>query len=268
MKIDMDWESLLYNTEEKPLDKLVEGYSYTSIFRTIAFVGDSLSSGEFETVDEQGNRCYHDMFEYSWGQYIARKNGLKAYNFSRGGMTAKEYIESFAEKNGFWDKDKKCQAYVIALGVNDVFNWNQDIGVTEDVDPVDYHNNNKYTFIGNYAKIISRYKEISPDAKFFFVTIPNDEYRKAEKQALIPKINKALYDLTKVFSNSYVIDLCKYGPAYDDKFIDKFFLHGHMNPMGYIFTAQLIDSYIDYIVRHNPADFANVPFINTDIKYK
>ena len=54
---------------------------------------------------------------------IARKNGLKGYNFSRGGMTAKEYIESFAESQGFWDKDKACQAYVIALGVNDIYNF-------------------------------------------------------------------------------------------------------------------------------------------------
>ena len=29
---------------EKPLDNIVEGYSHTSIFRTMAFIGDSLSS--------------------------------------------------------------------------------------------------------------------------------------------------------------------------------------------------------------------------------
>ena len=44
-------------------------------------------------------------------------------------------------------------------------------------------------------------------------------------------------------------------------------MHGHMNPSGYIFTARIIDSYIDYIVRHNPQDFSNVGFICTDIKY-
>ena len=41
-----------------------------------------------------------------------------------------------------------------------------------------------------------------------------------------------------------------------------------MNPMGYLFTANLIDSYIDYIIRTNPADFKNVGFIGTDIEYK
>ena len=99
----MDWEKFLYPENEKPLDRLVDGYSRTSVFRTIGFIGDSLSSGEFETVDPEGKKGYHDLYEYSWGQYIARKNGLKAYNFSRGGMTAKEYMESFAEERGFVD---------------------------------------------------------------------------------------------------------------------------------------------------------------------
>ena len=133
----MDWITI-FNRNEKPLDRLIEGYSNTSIFRTIAFIGDSLSSGEFETVDKDGNKCYHDMFDYSWGQYIARKNGLKAYNFSRGGMTAKLYLDSFAEENGFWDKNKACQSYVIALGVNDLFNENMEIGDISDVDVTNY----------------------------------------------------------------------------------------------------------------------------------
>ena len=92
----MDWNGYLYDVNEKPLDRLVNGYSRTSVFRKIAFVGDSLSSGEFETWYDGKPHC-HDIFEYSWGQYIARANGLTGYNFSRGGMTAKEYVESFAE---------------------------------------------------------------------------------------------------------------------------------------------------------------------------
>ena len=67
----MDWENYLYkeNENEKPLEKLVDGYSNTSVFRTIAFIGDSLSSGEFETRDENGNPGFHDLYDYSWGQF-------------------------------------------------------------------------------------------------------------------------------------------------------------------------------------------------------
>ena len=60
-------------------------------------------------------------------------------------------------------------------------------------------------------------------------------------------------------------DLYRYGPVYDERFVEKFFMYGHMTPSGYILTAQLIDSYIDYIVRHNPEDFKTAGFIGTDI---
>lgn len=250
--------------QEKPLDSLVGGYSNTAIFRTMAFIGDSLSSGEFETVDAEGNKSYYDMYQYSWGQYIARKNGLVAYNFSEGGMTAKRYLDSFAEAQGFWDQDKACQAYVIALGVNDIYYLGMEIGEAKDITATQF--SGERPFVSYYAEIIRKYKQISPDAKFFFVTLPNETEvtDKTKTQDMV----KALYALADHFDNSYVIDLYAHGPVYDDAFKNAYFLHGHMNPMGYILTASLIDSYIDYIIRTNPDDFKNVAFIGTSIKYK
>ena len=261
----MEWEKYLFSADEKPLDRLVDGYSNTSVFRKIAFIGDSLSSGEFETVDGEGKKGYHDLFEYSWGQYIARKNGLVAYNFSRGGMTAENYFKNFAEQRGFWSQDLAAQAYVIALGVNDIYNRGYEIGSISDIDPSDY-TKNKPTFAGYYAAIVSKYKQISPDAKFFFVTFPNEPNPNKEEKR--KNTIKLLYDLAEYFDNAYVIDLYKYGPVYDEKFREKYFLHSHMNPMGYILTAQMIDSHIDYIVRHDPKSFSQIGFVNSGIKYK
>lgn len=265
----MDWKKQLFDETEQPLDRLVDGYSNTSVFRTMAFVGDSLSSGEFEYVDMYGQKSFHDMFDYSWGQHIARRNGLKAYSFSRGGLTAKEYIESFADEMDFWDKGKRAQAYVIALGVNDVLNLNaptdellKKLGDLSDIDKADYRNN-KPTFVGYYAQIISRYKQIAPDAKFFFVTVPNESLR---SNVLPLAIRDVLYGLAKHFDNSYVIDLYRYGPPYDKEFKDKFYLHNHLNPSGYLLTAQLIDSYIDYIIRHNPNDFKQIAFVGKNVE--
>lgn len=260
----MDWNNYLYPENEKPLDRLACGYSRTSVFRTIAFVGDSLSSGEFETRDAAGKAHYHDLYEYSWGQYIARKNGLTAYNFSKGGMTAKQYIETFAESRGFWSPELAAQAYVIALGVNDVYNKHMPIGSIDDVDVNDWRNNAD-TFAGYYGAIISRYKEISPEAKFFFVTFPRSD--RADREDATREVISLLYRFAELFDNSYVIDLCKYGPLYDGKFRERFYLHGHMTPDGYILTAELIDSYIDYVVRHNPRDFKQTGFINSGIEH-
>lgn len=45
----------------QPLETLVSGYSATSIFRTIGFIGDSLLSGEIELIEPDGSHSYHDF---------------------------------------------------------------------------------------------------------------------------------------------------------------------------------------------------------------
>ena len=260
----MDITKFYANPNERPLDVIKPDGGFTGIFRTVAFIGDSLSSGEFESTSPDGGKGYHDMFEYSWGQYIARAAGLKAYNFSRGGMTAKEYLESWGADNGVWDPDKACQAYVIALGVNDLFGLRQELGSAADVDPDDPENN-KPTFAGMYAKIIQKYKAIQPKARFFLMTMPRESVNWKDNPGDLLKLEhaKLLYDLAALFDFTYVIDLWKYGPTYDAEFKYNFFLGGHLNPAGYVLTAQMTMSYIDWIIRNNPEDFAQVGFIGT-----
>ena len=251
--------------DEKPLENMVSDGGYTSIFRTIACVGDSLSSGEFETLDEAtGVRHYYDMFEYSWGQYIARMAGLKAYNFSRGGMTASEYCDSYAAAKDWWNPELQAQAYIIALGVNDLIGARQPLGEMSDINPDDPTQNEK-TFTGYYARVIQQYKAISPDAKFFLVTMPHQTmYESTPGMCKVGDAHAArLHELAAYFENTYVIDLRAYAPDHDEDFVHMFYLHGHMNAMGYRLTAEQMCSYIDYIVRHNPRDFVNVPFIGS-----
>ena len=120
------------------------------------------------------------------------------------------------------------------------------------------------TFARWYSDLIQKYREISPNAKFFFVTMPkeNNHFDDLKEQH-----SKLLYELTKIFSNSYVIDLYKYAPTYDQEFKNKFYLEGHMNPAGYYLTAILISSYIDYIIRKDFKSFIQVGFIGTN-EYK
>ena len=250
----MDIKEIYGTPDEKPLDKLVSDGGFVGIFRKIACVGDSLSSGEFEVFHKaNGTKMYLDRFDYSWGQYIARMAGCTVYNFSRGGMTAKEYVENFANANGYWQSELAANAYIIALGVNEIFNRGWEIGCDTDVCLDDYRKNGE-TFFGYYAAIIQRYKEIQPDARFFLVTVP----RSGRNAELAEAHRAALYRMAEMFSNTYVIDLYEHCVTYDDEFRRNFFLGGHMNPAGYLFTAKVIVSYIDYIIRHNFPDFKTV----------
>lgn len=256
---------VLTNPEEKPLDTLLSDGGFCGIFRTMACIGDSLSSGEFESKNEEGYVGYHDLFEYSWGQYIARMCGNQVYNFSRGGMTAKEYCESYAALKGWWDPDKKCQAYIIALGVNDVscaVNNGIEMGEMTDIDFDDYRNNKK-TFAGYYAQIIQRMKEIQPKAKFFLMTMPDSKTDDPKRIPYKEKHTELLYAMAEQFEYTYVLDFQKYTPIHDEDYVKNFRLAGHLNPMGYMQTAKMVVSYIDYIIRNHPEDFAQVGFIGT-----
>ena len=101
---------------EQPLDIIKETCGFAGVFKQIGVIGDSLASGEFESHDENGNIVYTDMYEYSWPAVLERITGTKYNNYSRGGMTAREYVQSWADANGFWQWN---QAYIIALGNND-----------------------------------------------------------------------------------------------------------------------------------------------------
>ena len=77
-----------------------------------------------------------------------------------------------------------------------------------------------------------------------------------------------LQELTRFFDKTYLIDLFEYAPEYDEDFKKRFFLGGHMSPTGYLLTARMIESYIDYIIRNNPKDFKEVGFIGTDLYFE
>lgn len=259
----MDIKQFIKQEGEQPLDNIVSGGGLCSIFRKIACIGDSLSSGEFQSF-ENGAHGYHDLYEYSWGQYMARDAGCTVYNFSKGGMTAKDY-DRFARDKGFFADELKCQAYIIALGVNDVSRvlaGELEFGEITDVDLSDYAKN-KPTFVGYYAKVLAKYQAIQPKGKFFLMTVPRATGDKPERAALYDKHAEILRELATMFPNCYVLDLRKYAPVYDDEFKRNFFLTGHMNPAGYRLTALMVESYIDYIIRQDPEDFAQVGFIGT-----
>ncbi len=250
--------------KENPLENLVKDGGFVGIFRTIGCIGDSLSSGEFQSTKEDGSQGYHDMYEYSWGQYMAREAGCKVYNFSRGGMSAKWFNDSYEKECGIWSTEKKCQAYIIALGVNDVMNQKQTIGSVGDCDKDGYGTQSERTFAGEYEIIIKKIKAFQPKARIFLVSIPDmGSYASEERHQKAQRISQLLGEFCEKYEFTYIIDLFKYAPKYDKEFYDMYFLAGHMNPMGYMLTAKYMMTYIDFIIRNNMEDFKQVPFIGT-----
>lgn len=256
----MDIKNFYAQPDEKPLDRIVEDGGFCGIFRTIGCIGDSLSSGEFESLDNEGIVGWHDFYEYSWGQYMARTLGNKVYNFSRGGLTAQTFFEDYSNRCGVFDYDKVCQCYIIALGVNDISSGIE-VGDPKNIDPTKTNVEDK-SFLRYYTDIIRNIKRRQPDAKIFLMTMPRSN-RDAEREEKVEKFSEAIRSIEKMFNNIYILDFRKYAPVYDDEFRKHFYLAGHLNPAGYMLTAKMVMSYIDYIIRKNPEDFTQVGFMGT-----
>ncbi len=253
--------------DENPLATILPDGGYTAIFRTIAVIGDSLASGEHESLDENGVVGYHDYYEYSWGQFIARKCGCKVTNYSRGGLTAKDfhtlahYMNCFAEENA-------CQAYIIALGVNDMTRVTKGELEFGDLENVDWENelNNVDTFVQNYVRILQRIRKVQPKARIFMVTPPRNVVNLA-KQDLYDQVTEFIHKLAEKFEFAYVIDLRKYDIVIDEEYDKTYKLGGHLSAIGYKRTADVITTYIDWIIRHNIDDFKQVGFIGKDVHH-
>ena len=254
-----------YYESDNPIAVINQAPGFCSIFHSWGFIGDSLCSGEHESRDEQGKKGYHDYYDYSWGQRICALTGTKGDNYSQGGETTNGWIRNFWDNprnrnNNIDAKASPKQAYIIALGVNDRGRKYTVGNVKRDINKEDF-TKNADTFAGSYGGIIQRIKSIQPQAKFFVVTDP----RGADDD----KYNKVIRQMAEVFENVYVLDIKKYGPDYSNEsdFHKRFFLGGHLNAMGYEFTAWMFMTYIDWIVRHNMEDFSQTGFIGTGFNY-
>ena len=257
----MDNKCFELGANEQPLDIINETCGFAGVFKQIGVIGDSLASGEFESHDENGSIVYTDMYEYSWPAVLERITGTKYNNYSRGGMTAREYMQSWADANGFWQWN---QAYIIALGNNDSFVCGHPLGSVKDVNS-ECPQDNADTFFGNMGKIVCKLKTIEPNARIFVVT-PQLRGEACDKD--IRYIASELAKLCDMFDFTYLLDMTAHAPVYDAEMRKSFGLGFHPNPMGYYAYALMVANYIDYVIRSNPREFATIPFVGTSLKNK
>ena len=239
---------------------VIEKYpSFISCFMNVGCIGDSLASGVAVSKNAAGEIIVdsENRYQYSWGQYLARMTGNEYYNWSRGGLRTDTWLTSdYAE--ACYDGEHLCQAYIIGLGQNDNnHSKGADLGTASDIDIADYHNNNN-TFYGRYAKIIQKIQEITPKAKIFVITDPNDSVN-------ANGYNTAIKNIAEMFNNVYLIDMRKYmNTAPCATLLQNQMRYGHFNAVGYFLIAKMLMTYIDYIIEHNSDDFREIENIGTE----
>ena len=252
------------NSGDHPLDHIIRDGGMCGIFRTIGVVGDSLSSGLLEYKNSEGETQGVDCYEHSWIKHIGRICGSTAHNFSVGGLKASTFWTTTNAKVKLLrdaDENYKCDAYFIALGVNDIADENIEVGSSADI-----ANDESTTFYGYYSRIIKLIQTIQPRAKIFLVGLPNDSKMTAWGSRFT-NFKNAVADMVNYFDNCYYLDLYTYEKPYNSDFHEIYFNGFHENVLGYLRTAWIISSYVDWIVRNHYTEFREAGFIGTDYHY-
>ena len=139
-------------------------------FIKLGVVGDSYASGEIVLPPDYNFIDYYDL---SWGQCIARRNGITCTNYSKGGLSTRSWLTSEKGKT-LLDSSNADNLYLLALGINDANNLGLDyLGSVNDI-KTDY-TKNADTFYGNYGKIISIIMAKSSTAKIVMLDLANDD---------------------------------------------------------------------------------------------
>lgn len=253
---------------DNPLAHILREPGYGSIIHHWGFIGDSLCSGEM-----MGGPTPIDCYEYSWGQRFCKLVGAEGYCFSHGGCSTAGWLAGGTDhrldnppyaggaQGGGWTVAKesgmKKQAYIIALGINDMI-AETPIGSTDDYREYDSEHDTEYgpnSFCSHYMQIINRLKYIQPNAKIFLMTTP------PKGLWSYPAVDEAVRDIYEYYQDIYpgdvfIIDIARYLTA--DLMGGMFYLSSHGSAAGYQYFAYVVNTYIDWIIRNNGTAFRRV----------
>lgn len=234
------------------------------LFPKIAMIGDSLSSGEIVedddralgvlfggvhpergTVDE-GPACV-DVHKGSWLTHICRRIGAKSRHYTRGGLTAKQWLEWF---NYFMVLDsEKYPCYFIALGTND-FLSSYKKGTPKDTVKDE-------TFSGYYSEIIKSVRKVNPNAIIFCLSMYN-QYKDIVNQNgdTYPDFSQAVKDITKQYDKCYYLDFAGTSENVLEK--SEYERRGHYDSIGYLAISYEIEALANKALEENKDDLRDV----------
>lgn len=176
-------DRMLTLLENAKNERIKEDYVSLSLFSKFGVIGDSYASGE---VYFDGK--FHDIYEISWGQILARKLGTSCVNFSGGGYSTRGWLNNSKGLARMLDTEAQ-DIYYLCLGINDANNYGEEyLGAVADIKE-DY-TQNPDTFFGNYGRIIGNIQEHAPNAKIvMFTIVPTTDMKATYNEAIIEIAN-------------------------------------------------------------------------------
>lgn len=219
-------------------------YTSLALFSKFGVIGDSYASGELYY-----NSDYHDKYNISWGQILARKLGTTCTNYSRGGLTTRSWLTN-AKGLPLILSSPAEDIYYCALGINDVYSLGPEyLGSSSDLkdDYTDIPSTDYDTFYGNYGRIITQVKAYAPHAKIVMFTC-------AATTGNYPMFNSAIIAIAKYYNIPYIVQA-------EDPFFQTdvytMMAGGHPTAIGYSGMAEAFERLLNRCIVENRPYFAD-----------
>ena len=208
-----------------------ENLNLIKMFNKIVCIGDSYTEGAIEYKTSDGEKLQSIDKRYSYPTQLSKIANVETVNLGHAGYTTTQWYSKY--------QDIDLSGYdcaIIFLGIND------------------WYKNEKVLDTESYTNIINKLRSDNKNIPIFCVTITKNYLTSA--YILNDKIKEVALN-----NNCYILDLGKYS----DWTEGSEWLNGsHPNAYGYYHNAEMINSYINYIIENNKANFYNLSFVGTD----
>lgn len=228
-----------------------------NIFHRVVCIGDSYTSGHIQTPTDPSATGTNEMYAYP--QFLAQLTGNEYINCGISGATC---ISWQVGARGLPKAQSvgRVQAYIIGLAINDSGTVSGG-GRRVPVGTVDDIGTDAQTYYAQMAKIVREVNAISPLAKIFINTCPQNEPERYDPY------NQAIRDIVAAYATTYpvhCIDLAaNYSELYKAASLSGDYTHAHYTAMGYEQFAEIY-AYVlsDYINTHISAfqDVYKIPY--------
>ena len=236
----------LYDDVKNQID-----YTSIALFEKIGVIGDSYASGE---IYSDASTVIGDLYNLSWGQMIARRNGIRCENFSKGGLTTASWLSSPYGLTKLNNSDA-MDLYVIVLGINDVYsiltNDESYIGSESDIGT----DNN--TLWRNMSVIINACYTKNPNARVIILGLSGRNENTSGWMRLIRMENAALEDIAEYYGVPY--KALMESDYFNSDFYFNNMVGGHPTAINYSGMSIAIEKMIEEIMKENPDYFKAYP---------
>lgn len=232
-----------YQMTQDCITEIPVEYTSISMFQNFAVVGDSHASGSCYLPDNSSGSGYKakTCYELSWGQNIARMNGISCVNLSAGGLTTRSWL-THDKGLSLMKSTEAQQLYFLTLGLNDSYVLGLDyLGSISDIKG--NYKNNPDSFYGNYARIIEQIQEYAPDAKLIMSTMADDniDRHKAFNAAIIEIADHYNIPCIELYNDAF----------FGSDFYKNHMVYGHPTAPVYAGMAKAIMRLYDKCVQDN-----------------